>query len=132
MNRERIAYAITLADKIKDPAWNYGTWAEGCEIEEDKSLPLCGTTACYAGWMGLDPQIQAEGFHIDRWGMPKYGKASQTQAVADYLGLTYEEAAQIFLYAHDHLPPNEDGEYPTADDVTPRHVADMLQKLLDA
>lgn len=38
-------------------------WLSGPFSEEDPK-PTCGTTACAAGWMGLDPYHQAEGLRL--------------------------------------------------------------------
>ena len=131
MNKERIAYVIELLSGIRDSAWNYGTWAEDFDTEDGKALPICGTVACAAGWMGMDPKIRAEGFYITANGSPAFEDDRQTCAIAAYLGISYVDATDIFINLHDAMGYDDDGDPCTPDAVTPGMVASALQSLLN-
>jgi len=134
MNKERIAHVIgLLTNSIMAESWDYGTWAEDFDKDEEAgtALPSCGTTACAAGWMGLNAKCNAEGFYLTKLGIPAYKEHRQTSAVCAYLDITYDDASGIFIDLHESLGENEDGEPLRAEDVTPAHVAQALQDLLN-
>jgi hypothetical protein len=84
----------------------------------------CGTTACAAGWIVLDPWHKAQGldFLCEEDLMPIYGSSTGSDAIALYLGLVYKDILKIFVFA----------ETMSGDQLSdPIGVANELERLLE-
>jgi hypothetical protein len=125
MHIERMKATIALLRKPpKNVEFDYCVWmAEGYDPMHPHA---CKTVACAAGMMALYKPFQKEGL---RWrnGAIRYGKLHNINhnAVADFLEISYSDASVAFVNIcrryHDL----------NINDVTPKHVADYLQELLD-
>ena len=75
MNIENLSKAIavmTRAGAIDMDSWqsNVGVATSGKLKKTEKEIHTCGTTACFAGWIGVSPEWAADGGTITRSGEP--------------------------------------------------------------
>jgi hypothetical protein len=86
----------------------------------------CGTLACAAGELALYPPFMEMGLYMDKVGVIKLKDSVQrnTGALAEFLDLTSLQVKKAFVLLYERLNL-------TTYDITAKHVADYLQKLLD-
>jgi len=76
-------------------AFDMNTWGERSPSEVRK-LPGCGTTACAAGWCGLDPTFRKNGFRM------KLSDHTFSVGPADYFGNRIW--SNLFMMTDTHFP----------------------------
>lgn len=116
MNKEKVlgvAFAIEH-HTIKTLGFNMGCYfQEGSDDDEepefhDQTGHLCGTTACIAGWaIALEDGV-------DRLHMMSRNSANTFDRAQSILGLTYDQAEQLFL-RRDHADSQDDLDRTTDD-----------------
>jgi hypothetical protein len=73
MNVERFKKAIELIEKTPDEQINLRVWQKaGRNRVTSRAQANCGTIACAAGWIALDPEMQEEGMSVGDFGQPIY------------------------------------------------------------
>lgn len=137
MNRARLEHLCDVLDAVDPQHFNLNTWATS----------ECGTTACAIGHAALDPAFQADGFTLQAYWAPFFGRKgyrySKTladvrfsrargpdvpmyagqkgwPAVQIFFGLTEKQAEWLFYI----------GSYPQPLEQTPAGVAARIRELI--
>jgi hypothetical protein len=88
----------------------------------------CGTVACAAGELALYKPFNKMGLSINKYGdilLNSRSNVYSEETLAEFLGITHEQSREAFINLDDFLKID-------TDKVTAKHVADYLQRLLDA
>jgi hypothetical protein len=108
VNQERITRAVEVIRELIDR----GVTDEPDEIDSAEALNMntwgrqndCGTSACLAGWMTLDPQLREMGlrnrkdFHPSYTDSlePRFQEAKGGEALVKFFYITHDEMRYIF------------------------------------
>jgi hypothetical protein len=101
MNMNRMAWLLDVAERIPPEQFNMEDWFSGEVLDDDgdftgelyhrdNALPtehVCNTTACLAGWCGVDPRFMRVGYRLVpkiKWSNKGYNH--QYRSVTDYFG----------------------------------------------
>jgi len=115
MNRDRLTRLVALLTRVE---------AEGRDFDMNFwATKECGTSACAAGWAAMDPEFQIEGFYLNRFNEPIFGKRWGFGACSEFFGLSEGETSQIF---------HSGGYEGDPDLITPTDVAARIRALLAA
>ena len=130
-NVERVKKAIAVMERVRDEnrAFDMNWWQGrvGHNRCFDEAVPhACGTAACFAGWLAVSPEFQADGGSITLSGAPVFQGFREDDAVAAYLEVDRKIAMRLcgLLGEVEYYGVNN------LHDITPRHVIDKLKELL--
>ncbi len=111
LQTDRIQLAIDVLKELEQKdlkqgfhSWNDGPNVNALEMSYWGSQNECGTTACIAGWLVLDPRIQKEGlkphYHRTEHGyedlQPNYANRVSNEAIMHFFGIGYAAFDHIF------------------------------------
>ena len=105
---------------------------EGVIHLDEGTLHACGTSACFAGWLAVSPEWQADGGYVGLDGSPRMivdgEEEDDGEAIAHWLGIPIELADKLCCCGL-----GADGSFYEGDlyDVTPQMVIDKLQQILE-
>lgn len=127
MNKTNVQHAInimTRAGKVNMCQWQ--DCAAGFPAVSESALHRCDTAACFAGWVAVSPEFQADGGRVLEDGEPYLYGAGGASAIARWL------EAPLDL-AEDLCAVNGCSRfYPVPfKDVTAEHVIEKLEELLN-
>jgi hypothetical protein len=132
--KDAIAIISGIPDKhVRLDSWQDRTGRKGplkpLRIIENSDEIKCNTLACAAGWLSLHPAMQALGLHPDResGGEPVFGFHDGYYALADFFGITRNEAIELFG-ARDPLDASMYGEDLTDKELWLRRAHFLLAK----
>lgn len=97
MNIENVNKAIDVMERVKARGDNFdlSTWQGGFDggvIAREEDLHACGTSACFAGWVAVSPEFQADGGEVNFDGSPQYSVFRCESAIREWLNLPHKEA----------------------------------------
>jgi hypothetical protein len=74
MNVDRFKRAIEIIEALPDEQVNLKVWQKEnfAKYISSKQEATCGTIACAAGWLALDPEMQAQGLKSGFCGQPEF------------------------------------------------------------
>lgn len=93
MNIENLNKAIAIMERAGKV--NMNKWQHGQIVETEKELNICGTAACFAGWIAVSPEWKADGGTVGFSGAPAKDHILGRHAIADWLEIPYELAGSI-------------------------------------
>lgn len=106
IQRERCEKAITTLRALKLPKgakFDMGGWGRHDVDHAPAEHNYCGTVACAAGWLSLDPWFQRHGLRgeFDALGLLhpfgcKQGFVRMWELLHNFFGLTHDEAECVF------------------------------------
>lgn len=143
----KLAEAFGLGSWAHAPAEQAALWCdkladinEGAESSLEL-IPSCDTTACACGYAAMDPWFRRQGFTFEPCGNTDYdlrlvatdyhGITRVTEgweAVETLFELNEEQAQELFSMSQYKW---SDGEYMDEADITPRHVIDRIEAMLE-
>lgn len=95
-NMNKAIAIMTRAGKINMDNWQYGSVQKS---EED--IHVCGTAACFAGWVGVSPEWAADGGILTNNGEPLFGTRpgfpSAEKSLSEWLGL-HTSLIEMLIY----------------------------------
>jgi hypothetical protein len=91
-----------------------GAWQSGNEAKTEADAHECGTVACFAGWVALSPEFQADGGGVGWYGEPILGEHSCELAIGKWLDIEINIAFGLCCGGQYCVYDNED---PTKEDV---------------
>jgi hypothetical protein len=92
-------------------------------IKTEKIAHECGTAACFAGWIALSPEFQADGGTVQYTGRPQFDGSYGSQAIARWLDIGWQEAADLCMVGRKSY---YDSANPSKED-----VIEKLEMLID-
>jgi len=100
MNIENVNKAIDVMERVKARGDNFdlSTWQGGFDggvIAREEDLHMCGTSACFAGWVAVSPEFQEDGGEVEFSGSPRYSACEGEAAIREWLNLPHREAADL-------------------------------------
>lgn len=128
----RLNHALTVLKAIPKKKFEMGFWMKRNFFDKPLNIKIpdnfvnvsCTSAACALGWFASDRTFRRAGL---RWyetangdGID-YNNHKDQYAGAAFFGLTSREADNLFL---------PDRYMETTDDITPRHVAERIRKLI--
>lgn len=134
MNRANVTHAIRIMERAE--ALDMTSWISADEGEMPGTIDLlheCGDTACFAGYIALSYEFQvADGYQNCGNGAPEIARRGEVfsghKAVALWLDINQELSSSLCAVS---IYPTLDFYGVTKEYVTPRHVIEKLQGLLD-
>src|SRR5690606_8145741 len=99
MNTENINKAIAVMERVKKrcDVFDLSDWQwsnDVCQTEEE--LHKCGTSACFAGWVGISPEFIKDGGSINaNYGYPIIKEHAGVEAMAYWLDISDRLAANL-------------------------------------
>lgn len=102
------------------------------EARVETLFSSCGTTACAAGFAGLDPWFISQGFSIDKHTQPLYvdpegNKFHGWDAIYEFFELDYGQAQHLFS---EYTYRDADWDDPMPEPVEPHEVVDRIRTLI--
>jgi hypothetical protein len=136
VNAENVRKAIAIMERADKEHFDMTSFQS---LTKDKiaaitvpKLHACGNTACFAGWVAISEEFQADGGHVDLYsGAPEIAvRDAKTShlldgefAIAYWLDISPQLAVDLCFTGSD--------SFYEADDIKPHHVIDKLKALLD-
>lgn len=119
MNRERLTILAEFLEKGEFPGrFDMSVWADQWTNDQ----PMCGTSACAAGWAATIPAFREAGYHLSEYGSPAYKTSRSYAALQYFFGLTPWDVRHIF----------SPGYYPAKETpILPVTVARRIRELLE-
>lgn len=128
----RLYDAIDLMQRVIDNNYKFNmqTWAhvlpEELEHFNEHDAHVCGTGACFAGWLGLSPEFQKRGGGLDACGTPLYEIFRGANAISQYFSwslyfskmITATHRESDYFYNVEHITF-----------ITPEMVLDKLHQI---
>lgn len=132
MNLQNVNKAIAIMTRVKERGdkFDLTIWqAEAPEgiVDNEAELHTCGTAACFAGWVAVSPEFQADGGEIEIDGSPVLHQVSGAEAIREWLGIPNDEAHDMCGLLYTHKVYGVEAE----DEVTAEHVLEALYRLRD-
>jgi hypothetical protein len=93
MNVDRFTRAIEIIEALPDEQVNLKVWQKEnfARYISSKQEATCGTIACAAGWLALDPEMQAQGLKSGFCGQPEFHFRGEIYGVSFHaLGLFFD------------------------------------------
>jgi hypothetical protein len=99
MNIELFDDAMEFIASLSDSQLKLHSWQD-LDMERyiitSSSQVECGTIACAAGWLTLNPQFEALGLKVGVCGVPTFKNQEAYWAMADLFNLPYRVAVNLF------------------------------------
>ena len=93
-------------------------------VETEEELNVCGSTACFAGHIGISPEWREVGGTVDCDGCPEYVDGTRgSEAIAGWLGISFELAINLIFASDFYNKPFSE--------VTPDNVIEKLNLILE-
>ena len=113
----RLDDAIALMQRVIDNKYEFDmqAWAHFLPEEQEHlnehDAHVCGTAACFAGWLGLSPEFQKRGGGLDDCGTPIYEIFTGSKAISKYFSwslyfsrmITATHRESSYFYTVDHI-----------------------------
>jgi hypothetical protein len=102
MNVERLKRAIAIIEATPSKQLNLRFWQRGEKDTTKKQYVSsvqevhCGTIACAAGWLALNPEMNAEGLSCGPFGYPVFEEHTQFAALQHFFDIRDVEAYRLF------------------------------------
>jgi hypothetical protein len=104
VNVPRFKRAIEIIEATPDHQVDLKVWqkAQSCFANyiSSKEDATCGTIACAAGWLALDPEMQEHGLYSGYGGEPRYNEGtkyiSSFEALGRFFGIPEFDAELLF------------------------------------
>lgn len=103
MNVTRFKRAIEIIESLPDAQLNLKVWQKsiGFKYIISADQATCGTIACAAGWLALNPEMHAQGLSCGHSGQPLYRDGegnyfSQFDALRIFFGIGERDADSLF------------------------------------
>lgn len=126
MNKDRIRLAIKVMERVRDQQlpFNMNVWVKKAK---------CGTAACFAGHLALSPEFQALGLGLVEekdeddvvLKTPRYKGEIGWRAIKNLLDIS-SPTTSMLVYPYSYHP-----KIPWGEPITPQHVIDRLNRLLN-
>lgn len=99
-------------------------------VKTEIELHRCGNRACFAGYIAVSPEFQEDGGSIDHYGSPVYNGFDDSNAIADWLGISFGGAHDlVFGDLDDHNMSYSNYYDKEWEEVTKEDVIRKLQEL---
>jgi hypothetical protein len=104
VNIPRFKRAIEIIEATSDNQINLKVWQKSQTFPSNyissKEDATCGTIACAAGWLAIDPEMQAQGLTCGYGGEPRYNEGtkyiSSFEALGHFFGIPEFDAEVLF------------------------------------
>jgi hypothetical protein len=116
MNIELFDKGVEFIASRNDKQLNLGNW-QSSYIALSSEYVNCGTIACAAGWLALNPEFEALGVRASRFGAPRFDGFVGYDAMAKLFGISQDDARTLF-----HFRAFEDKE--VFGDLAEEHMTD--------
>lgn len=90
----------------------------------------CNTACCFAGWLALSPEWQAQGGTVGFAGVPVFGVNAGPGAVAQFLGVSSEVARSLTGIGSLAVEDFPAGYGKALNQIVPQDIIDRLNELL--
>lgn len=117
MHKDRLLTLAKFLRSVPEDKFDMSVWSA------DPAPPTigCGYAGCAMGYACGMPEFQQLGLECTPTGTPRFGVAHAYSAAADFFGITYMDATQLFN-PNDYLCASAR--------ITPAMVADRIEKLV--
>jgi hypothetical protein len=123
MNLDNVNKAIAVMERVRARGDNFDlrSWqdarSEYLVQTNEEALHTCGTSACFAGWLAVSPEFQADGGEVGPGGRPLLREYRSSRAVMAWLEIDRGMALDLCGCGDDRVYGKTDSRSVTVYDV---------------
>jgi hypothetical protein len=97
MHHERMKFAIEIIRSVPDHQVDLAGWQMSRAVILKPEGKTCNTICCAAGWIALDPEMQAQGMSVSSFsGGPRFKMGFGYDALAEFFEIPVNDATVLF------------------------------------